>query len=730
MRRLLVLVRLVGVICVSSVAFSAATVAVAPRVRDMFTAHRAEVKEFELGGLSATSLVFSSDNVPIDQLKSEVNRKPVRVDDVSPKAVKAVLAVEDAQFYEHSGINARSITRALVRNVSAGGVEQGGSTLTQQLIKNSVLGGDNRDLNRKIPEAVLALRLEKDMSKHDILELYMNTVYFGGGAYGIQAAAETYFNKFAGDLDWPESAMLAAMINNPNRNDPTINPERAIQQRSLALKRLVETGDITEAQRKEFEQVKLPDRRFEPRVGEKREDGYFLEEVKQELLREPALGATVQERRDLIYGGGLRVYTTIDTAAQLAAERAVREGLPVDDRDFTAALAAIEPATGAVRAMVGGPGFDRLKFNIATSKGRQTGSAFKTFVLAAAMEQGVVPSDTHDGTGPCVFDNTGSVDPVYIANNFNNDGGSFGTVESLTLRSSNCGYLRIGQTVGISNVVATSKALGITANLPEVLSLPLGVVDITPLDMAAAYASIANDGRRAEPYYVERIEDRSGKVIFQRKAKITTAISVESARRVTQILAANVQAGTGTRAKLGAQPSAGKTGTTQDFTDAWFVGYTPYLATAVWMGNANFPVEMRNVPPAGGVPGGSVTGGSFPAAIWGAFNRSYHEGRPVKQFSAPEPSRPGRDLRTAAQINRGNPCGTEAPIDDDGDGVPERCSEPAPDPTTPPTAGPPTTGGPPTTSRPSPPTTGREGAAPPTTTANGPPVTSAAAPTR
>jgi penicillin-binding protein 1A len=312
------------------------------------------------------------------------------------------------------------------------------------------------------------------------------------------------------------------------------------------------------------------------------------------------------------------------------------------------------------------------------------------------MEQGFVPSDTLDGSGPCVFDNKGAPDPIYTAENFNSDPGGFGSIQQLTLRSSNCGFLRLGQAVGIANVIATAKALGLKASLQNVLSLPLGVVDVTPLDMAAAYSAIANDGKRAEPYYVDRIEDRTGHVIYQHKPEITRGISTQSAREVTHILEANVQSGTGTRARLGDQPAAGKTGTTSEFTDAWFVGCTPYLATAVWMGNATSPIQMRNV---GGLS--SVTGGTFPAQIWGAFNNDYHQGKPPKEFTPPgPPARGGRDLRTAEQLSRASGCGAEPlTIDTDGDGRPDTCAPPTT--TLPATA----TGGGPGSTKPGSPTT-------------------------
>jgi penicillin-binding protein 1A len=257
----------------------------------------------------------------------------------------------------------------------------------------------------------------------------------------------------------------------------------------------------------------------------------------------------------------------------------------------------------------------------------------------------------------------------------------------------------LGQVVGVSNVIATAKALGLKANLQNVLSLPLGVVDVTPLDMAAAYGAFANDGKRAEPYYVDRIDDSSGHIVYQHKAVTTRAVSSQTAREVTKVLAANVQAGTGTRARLGDQPAAGKTGTTTDFTDAWFVGFTPYLATAVWMGNASSPIQMRNLAPTPVFAGGSVTGGTFPAQMWGQFNRAYQEGKPVKQFTPPAaPTRAPRDLRTIEQLLRADPCyGQPLLYDSNADGQPDTC---VPPPTTvPPTTVPPTTVGPTTTTR-------------------------------
>lgn len=680
MRALIFSVRFLAVIVLAGIATSLTVVAFTPTFSNLLQANDAESSVIKVDELANNSFVFASDNSYIGTLHGPQNRELIKLADISPKTVDAILAVEDADFYTHNGINARSIARALISNVNAGGIKQGGSTITQQLVKNLVLDDDRQQVDRKIPEAALALRLEDQMTKDEILELYLNTVYFGAGAYGVKTAALVYFAKEAKDLDWPESALLASLISSPSSLDPTRNPDGAQRERRLALRRVEAEGYITEAARKQYEQAPLPSVRNQQQSSlDDLEDGYFLEEVKQQLLKLPALGKTQAARIEAIFAGGLRIFTTFDHAAQADAERAVIDTLVlVNDERFTAALAAVEPGSGAVRALIGGPGFDKFKFDIATQKGRPTGSSIKGLVLAAAMEAGVVPADSIDGTGPCMFANKGGTPDPYTAENFSGSGGSFGDLIGQTLRSSNCAYLRLAQVVGLNNVISTARALGVNARLDPVLTLPLGVFDITALDMANAYASIANNGVRVDPYFVERVEDRDGKVLYHHTASQTRAISVQSARLVTQVLEKNVVGGTGTKARLPAQPAAGKTGTSSDFTDAWFVGYTPYLSTAVWMGNAEASIEMRNV---GGVS--AVTGGSFPAEIWGAFNTAYHETRPVKPFEDAESTRRGRTLRTNAEDDEikdftRSSCGERAGeesrgIDTNGDGVVDSC---------------------------------------------------------
>jgi 1A family penicillin-binding protein len=668
---------LVLAIALGAVGLAATVAAVGPHVADVWNGNAAVSDTVNLDELALNSYVYAADKSFLGVLHGPQNRESVPLADVSPVLVKAILAVEDSEFYVHSGINVSAIARALVRNVASGGIEQGGSTITQQLIKNSVLSSE-QDLNRKLPEAALALRLEKQMTKDQILERYLNTVYFGSGAYGVESAAQVYFSKSAKDITWPEAAMLAGIIKNPTTYDPTLHPDQAETRRRVVLERLRQLGEITRTEYFDYDGTPLPVvRQVQATSLDALEDDYFLEEVKQRLLDDVRLGPTREDRINKLFAGGLRIYTTLDPKAQDSAERAVRDNVPENDRGFTAALASVEPGTGAVRALVGGPGFATFKFDVATQKGRPTGSSFKAFVLAAAMEAGYTPDDTIDGTGPCTFDNKGGTPDPYTSENFSGTGGFEGTIRSETLASSNCAYLRLAQVVGLGNVISTAQALGVTSQLDRIISLPLGVEDVTPLDMATAYATLANDGVRVSPKFVERVEDTTGKVLFTNEPQPSRAVSQQTARLVSSVLEENVRSGTGTRARLPGQPAAGKTGTASNFYDAWFVGYTPYLSTAVWMGNPAGSVAMRNV---GGVS--SVTGGTFPARIWNQLNTDYHEGLPIKEFLAPDPTgRSGRYLETAADksrretANRNSPCGdTGSEVDANGDGVPDSCS--------------------------------------------------------
>lgn len=674
------LVRLAAILVGGGVAVAFSIAALAPRFVEIIEANDSTSVEINLDDLALRSIVYDRNGDEFDVLYDVENRALVELDAISGYLITSVLVVEDEGFWDHNGVDAKAIGRAFVENVNAGGIEQGGSTITQQLIKNGVIG-NALDIDRKIPEAALAWRLENQLTKEEILEAYLNTVYFGSGAYGVRAAAEIYFGVSPLELNWHQSAMLAGLISNPTLYDPTKFPQNAKDRREIALRRLLDTGHISEPQYFYYIDRPLPTTRFVPAEWEP--TGYFIEEVRRRLLDDPRLGATQPERAEALFGGGLRVYTTHDPVAQAYAEAAVDALTPVDERNFAIAMASVEPGTGHVRALIGGPGFGtgpgEYEFNIATQKGRPTGSSFKPFVLAAAMEKGFVPSDLLNGIGTCEFLNPGGFPDPYLANNFGGPGGSVKSIRSQTLSSSNCAFVRLGQIVGLSNVADTARALGVTTDLSDLpISMPLGPKDVTPLDMANAYATFANDGLKVEPVFILRVEDRDGNILLENRPNPERAISAQSARLVTQILEANVRAGTGTRARLPEQAAAGKTGTAQDFKDAWFVGYTPYLATAVWIGNPDEQIEMRNVD-RGSLGFGTVFGGSIPALVWGQFNAAYHTDLAPIPFDIPAGTRDGIRIRTDQEEDDYNEviesfCGTEeAEIDSDEDGVADSC---------------------------------------------------------
>ena len=583
-------------------------------------------EDVSLDELAIRSYVYDSNRQIIDVFSYVENRVLVDLDDISEEVKHSVIAIEDENFYLHTGVDLSAVFRAGLENVGAGGITQGGSTITQQLIKNLVVG-NKVEAERKLQEMAMAKRLEQEMEKDDILNLYLNTVYFGQGAYGVQAAAEVYWGLDAADLGWGEAALLAALISNPSSNEPINNPVRALRHRRIVLNRLAELGYITEEQADAYHLQPLPTEVNEIELPPK---SYFVEEVKQQLLDDPRyLGGSPEDRFNLIFNGGLSIYTTFDPVAQQQAEAAVATTLAEYNQgehggvEATMALAALEPDTGAVRAVVGGPGFaqDTEEFNLATQGSRQPGSAFKTFVMMTLFEQGYQPNDRISGRGPCQIPNPGGVPDPYVANNFASSPGQVDTITNQIRVSSNCAFLRLGRVAGIQPVVETAAKMGITTELEPVASLPLGSEEVHPIDMASGYGVIGTGGIRYEPYFIERIVDREGNVLYRHELSGQRVVSERSACWATDVLENNMVNGTGRRAQLPQQVAAGKTGTTEESADAWFVGFTPHLATAVWLGNPNERIPMRK-----------VTGSSYPAVAWGRFMTSYHEGLEVVDF--------------------------------------------------------------------------------------------------
>ena len=579
--------------------------------------------------------VFDSAGNPIGILVNEVDREIITIDEVPDDVLETIIAVEDSKFWLHNGVDLRATARALVSNVSVGGIASGGSTITQQIVKLRVVGSE-RSFNRKIREAVIAARLEEEFTKQEILEFYVNEVYLGNGAYGLQAAAETYFGKDVGALDVGDTAFLASLIRSPGLFDGfDQNIETMNRRRSQSLQQAVDAGIITEAQQSAFEQRPLPSRNLSPRRTDLalRRD-YFLVEVRRALLANPALGDTYQARFSQVFGGGLRVWTTLRPDLQSSMRAAVDEVLPEGTGEFEVSIVSVDPTTGAVLSFIGGPAFSDSEFNLATQGRRQPGSSFKTYVLATAIERAsFFPFDTLSGQGPCTFPNPPL--PDYKVANFANSAGRVATIEDQTLASSNCAFVRLGLITGLDEVVGmTDRLIGRTDQdgFKPFPSISLGAQEVTPLEHAVGYGTFANRGVRMEPYYVTRIENNFGEVLYEHVPHGRRVVSPQTADWVTSVLQANVESGTGTRAQLaGGQVAAGKTGTTQSFHDAWFVGFTPHMATAVWMGHPDEQVPMTDI------QGRSGTGGWVPARIWSAFMHRALRGAELRDFPAQPP---------------------------------------------------------------------------------------------
>jgi penicillin-binding protein 1A len=535
----------------------------------------------------ATAVYDGSDQLAFTIFKEQ--RIEVPLDQVSPNLVKAVIAIEDQQFYEHSGFNVIRIGFAALANLRLRRAAQGGSTITQQLARLSFLTPD-KTFRRKIQELILARRIESSYSKQEILQLYLNKVYFGDGLYGVEAASRGYFGKSARDLTVAEAALLAGLVKSPSTYAPTVKMERAVSRRNVVLQVMHEIGSINEADWKNARAAKV-----ELRDALRAEEPwglYFKEQVRQELV--------ARFGWERVYEGGLRVYSTINMATQRAAESAVAEGLKslearraalsgkwkaagdaVDpSAPLQAALIAMDPATGFVRAMVGGRDFDESHFNRAVQAKRQPGSAFKPFVYAAALEAGYTPATVIQNLNAPIATLQGAWAPE----------DEHSTADSMSLRtalrtSSNRAAVRLLQEVGIPKTVQYAKTMGV-GNLPSVPSLALGSGEVTLQSMTAAYAGFDNHGDVPRPLLIRRVEDRNGQLLYESESATTHAISQQTAFLMTTMMADVINAGTGARARsLGfTLPAAGKTGTTNDFNDAWFVGYTPSLVAGVWVG--------------------------------------------------------------------------------------------------------------------------------------------------
>ncbi|MGH9178484.1 MAG: PBP1A family penicillin-binding protein [Acidimicrobiales bacterium] len=578
------------------------------------------------GPLAESSRIVAADGTLLTALHGEENRERVTLDRIPTALRDAVVAIEDERFWEHRGVDPRSVVRALVANASEGEVVEGGSTITQQYVKNELVGPD-RTLRRKLREAALAYEMERRYTKARILELYLNTIYFGNGAYGVEAAAQTYFGVPAEQVSLGQAALLAGLIRSPTRTDPFRAPDLATARRRTVLDKMVQLGwaEPRAAAAAAAEPLVRP---VPP--AERYAAPHFVERVKQFILDDERFGATPAARRDLLFGGGLRIHTTLDLARQAEAEAAVAKVLSSPGADPAAALVSIEPGTGFVRAMVGGRDFfgpdPDAKFDLATQGRRPAGSAFKPFVLAAALEQDVPVTRFYDAPGTLTINLTRE---KWQVSNYEGRGGGRLTLLDATVRSVNTVYAQLILDVGPAEAVETAARMGITSPLRPYPSAVLGTNDVTPLEMAAAYGTLANRGLAVPPEFVVKVVGPDGQLLYEHRHAQERVLERANADTVTRVLRQVVERGTGVAARIG-RPAAGKTGTGQEWRDAWFAGYTPQLATVVWVG---FPEGQRSmVPPATRT---LVTGGSWPAQIWQLYMAAAMAAVPVLDFADP-----------------------------------------------------------------------------------------------
>ena len=632
--------------------------------------------------LAQSSKIFDSKGRLITTLHRGQNRTNVTLDQIPKVLQEAVISIEDERFYEHGGVDLKAIFRAALANASSGNIEQGGSTITQQYVKNVIISPGEiaeQTIDRKLQEAALARQIEKELSKHEILERYLNTVYFGQGAYGVQAASKVYFGKPVWKVTLREAALLAGLIQAPGDYDPFRHGKAAKRRRNVVLRQMADVEHIDEAKADETVVKGLG---LQP-VQEKDEYAapYFVDYVQRMLTYHPDfdfLGKTSAQRTKRLFTGGLRIYTTVDLEMQAAAEQAVADVL-TEPTDPYASLVAMEPDTGHVKAMVGGrdwfvpPKKDRYaKLNLAIlaepdlgrvklagskkylhqapGTGRQAGSAFKPFALAAAIEDGVPLSKRYDGSGPLVIpgaDNGGD----YTVQNY--EGGQYGEITLLeaTVNSVNVVYAQLVDEIGADPVVDIAQRMGVRTPLQPYFSAVLGTNEVNPLGMAAGYGTLANNGDHHPPVAVTKIVDSSDedkkKVIYRDETTIVDdVLDAGAAYLTTSALEEVIKRGTGTNALAIGRPAAGKTGTAQEYRDAWFVGYTPNLVAAVWVGYPQGQIEMKtsclgSTTGTDGIPDClptriTVTGGEWPTHIWTAFMLRALSDYPIESFDVPE----------------------------------------------------------------------------------------------
>lgn len=557
-----------------------------------------------------TTHIYDVKGKLLASIHGEANREVMPLDKISPHLKRAVMAVEDSYFYQHHGVNPGAVTRALIANWREGATVEGGSTLTMQLVKNLFLT-PKRAFSRKVAESVLAMRIEQIFDKNQILEMYLNQVYWGHNTYGAETAAQSYFGKSAADLNLAEGAMMAGLIQAPETLSPFVTMKAAKRRQAEVLNRMKELKWITPAE--EATALQTPIKLGKVTSFQGSQMPYVTEAVIQEL--------TKRFGRDAVLKGGMRVQTTIDSKLQRIAEEVVLnghenligQGVYADQM----ALVSVDPRTHFVKAMVGGVDYRKSQYNRAIQALRQPGSSFKPFVYYAAFASGKYSPDSTIDDSPVGYPDGYE---MYYPQNYDGSFGGAMSIRSALAMSRNVPAVKLGQEVGLNKVIDIVRTIGIRSPIEPVVSLPLGAVDLTPLEMAGAYATFASNGWYSETTLIVQATDTSGNVILDNTPKPQLVLDPWASASVNDVLQDVIQRGTATSAQLG-RPAAGKTGTTSSERDIWFVGYVPQLATAVWVGNDDYtPI------------GYGATGGTYVAPIWRNFMERALEGVPVQTF--------------------------------------------------------------------------------------------------
>jgi penicillin-binding protein 1A len=607
---------LLAVVLVSSSIVAGSLIGLATSFRNL-----PEVRSMKGYVPTETSYIYDMKGKLLSSIHDEANRRVVSLDKISPHLKRALLAMEDSHFYEHNGINPAGIARAYLANIVTKRVVEGGSTVTMQLVKNLFLSPE-RAMSRKVAEAVLALRLEQVLDKNEILELYLNQVYWGHNTYGVETASQSYFGKSAADLTLAESAMMAGIVQAPEDYSPFDGnyklSEKGIKiaksRQKTVLARLRNVGWIDEptyqaalAQKINFGKVTSFQRSKMP---------YVTEAVTEELAE--------RFGREAVLKGGMRVQTTIDSKLQQIAEDNVQYGIQrVWSQGVYAdqmALVAVDPRTHFVKAMVGGVNYKENQFNRAVNAKRQPGSAFKPFVFYAALAtKKWAPGSTIMDTPVGYPDG----DDMYYPRNYDNSFAGAISLRTALAMSRNIPAIRLGQEVGLDKVIEVCRILGIESSIEPVISLPLGSVDMTPLEMAGAYATFASGGWYSPTTFIAQVTDSRGRAILDNTPKPQLVLDPQATSELTSMMESVINGGTAKAAALG-RPAAGKTGTTSSARDIWFVGSVPQLTTAIWVGNDNYEPM-----------GSAASGGQVVAPLWRNFMADALQNVPVEDWPNP-----------------------------------------------------------------------------------------------